>query len=145
LIVSSLVYCLQSIEQLLPCLPTFAIEPVYSMYAVPVQAPASASVLLLLNHRSRSRSLYGLRRVQRKGARRHSVVVAQLGCHTHSGELALSFKIIVSKICELVAFSTAASVYLIRCLHSDQIVVMCVLLVNSRHFFHHCWSVARKT
>jgi len=34
LIVSSLVYCLQSIEQLLPCLPTFAIENTFDSIAV---------------------------------------------------------------------------------------------------------------
>jgi len=39
----------------------------------------------------------------------------------------------------------SASVYLIKCLHSDQIVVMCVLFVHFRHFFQHCWRVVRKT
>jgi len=39
----------------------------------------------------------------------------------------------------------STSVYLITCLHSDRIVVMCVLLVNLRHFFQDCWRVARKT
>ena len=39
----------------------------------------------------------------------------------------------------------STSVYLIWCLHSDHIVVMCVLLVHLRHFFQHCWRVASKT
>jgi len=39
----------------------------------------------------------------------------------------------------------SASVYLIRCLHNDQVVVMCILLVHFRHFFHHCWCVVHKT
>ena len=39
----------------------------------------------------------------------------------------------------------SVSVYLIRCLHSDQIVVMCILLVHFRHFFYHFWCVVRKT
>jgi len=38
-----------------------------------------------------------------------------------------------------------ASVYLIGCLHSDQIVVMCILFVHLRHFFHNCWRIARQT
>jgi len=39
----------------------------------------------------------------------------------------------------------SARVYLFTCLHSDQIVVICVLLVYFRYFLQHCWRLARKT
>ena len=36
--------------------------------------------------------------------------------------------------------------YLIKCLHSDQPVVMCILFVHVfRHFLYNCWRIARKT
>ena len=37
------------------------------------------------------------------------------------------------------------SVYLIKCLHGDQAVVMCILFVHFRHFLYNCWRIARKT
>ena len=39
----------------------------------------------------------------------------------------------------------SASVHLIGCLHSDQIVIMCIFFVHFRHFFHDCWRIARKS